>query len=59
MGPYTTVYSGLKYQMGGACNIDAGVKKHAYKVSVGNLKGRGHLEVLGVDGRIILRLILE
>jgi hypothetical protein len=33
--------------------------KNGYKISVENLKGRDHLEDLGVDGRIILDWILE
>jgi hypothetical protein len=28
---------------------------NAYKILVGNLKGRNHLKDLGVDGRIILK----
>jgi hypothetical protein len=31
------------------------LRNMAYKVFVGNLKGRGYLVDLGVDGRIILR----
>jgi hypothetical protein len=36
-----------------------GEKKNALEVLAGNLKGRGRLEYLGVDGRIILKLILK
>jgi hypothetical protein len=32
-----------------------GERRGAYKVLVGNLKERDHLEDSGVDGRIILR----
>jgi hypothetical protein len=35
-----------------------GELRNAYCISVGNLKGRDHLENLGVDGRIILECIL-
>jgi hypothetical protein len=31
--------------------------RNAYKILIGKLNGRDYLEVLGVGGRIILRLI--
>jgi hypothetical protein len=31
----------------------------AYKVFVGKLEGKNHLELLGADGRIILKWILK
>jgi hypothetical protein len=43
--------------MGGACSTH-GEMINVYKTSVGNTKGRGHSEELGVDGRMILELIL-
>jgi hypothetical protein len=33
--------------------------KNAYKISVGSFKGRDYLEDLGIEGRIILKWILE
>ena len=36
-----------------------GEKRSVYRVLVGNLRGRGHLEDLGIDGRIILRWIFR
>jgi len=44
--------------MGGACSA-YGERRGIYGALVGNLSGRGHLEVPGVDGRIILRLIFR
>jgi hypothetical protein len=41
--------------MGGSCNIPGG--DNAHKMKSENLKGRDHLEDLGVDGRIILKQI--
>jgi hypothetical protein len=35
-----------------------GEMRNAYKIWLENLKGRDHLEDLGVDGRIILEWIL-
>jgi hypothetical protein len=35
-----------------------GQMRNAYRILLGNLKGRDHSEDLGVDGRIILRQIL-
>jgi hypothetical protein len=34
-----------------------GDRRDAYWVLVGDLRERGHLEDLGIDGRIILKLI--
>jgi hypothetical protein len=34
-------------------------KRGAYRISLGNLRARDHLEDLGVDGRIILKWILK
>jgi len=42
--------------MGGACSMH-GRDKNAYKILVENMKGRGHLEDLGIDGRITLKWI--
>jgi hypothetical protein len=39
-----------------ACMVDF---RTAYKISVREPEGRDHLEDLGIDGRIILDLILE
>jgi hypothetical protein len=36
-----------------------GEMANAYKILLENLKGRDHLEDLGIDGRIILEYILE
>ena len=36
-----------------------GEKRRLYKVLVGNLRERDHLEDPGIDGRIILRLIFR
>jgi hypothetical protein len=36
-----------------------GDRRGAYRVLVGNLRERGHLEDLGTDGRIILKLIFK
>jgi len=44
--------------MGGACSAYGG-KRGAYRVSLGNLGERDHLEDPGVDGRIILRWIFR
>jgi hypothetical protein len=43
-----------KNEMGRAYNTYGG---EVHRVLVGNLRGRGHLEDRGVDGRIILRWI--
>jgi len=32
--------------------------RKAYKIMVGNLKGRDHMEERGINGRILLRWIL-
>ena len=44
--------------MGRACNICGG-KRNAYRVLMGNLKERDHLEGLGIDGRTVLELLLK
>jgi hypothetical protein len=36
-----------------------GVRRGAYRVLVGNLKERDHLEDLGLDGRIILKWVFK
>jgi hypothetical protein len=45
----------MKWAGHAACTGD---RRNAYKILVGNLKGRDHLEYLGVDGKIILEQIL-
>jgi hypothetical protein len=40
-------------ELGGACSMH-GRDKNAYSILVGNLKGRDHLENLGLDGKIVL-----
>jgi hypothetical protein len=44
-------------EMGGACS-PMGEMRNAYKTWTENLKGRDHVEDLGVGGRIILEVIL-
>jgi len=44
--------------MGAASSVYGG-KREAYRILVENLKERDHLEVLGVDRRIILEWILK
>jgi len=39
--------------LGGTCSAH-GWDKNVYKILVGNLKERGRLEGLGIDGKIIL-----
>jgi hypothetical protein len=46
----------VKDGMGGVCSTHEEVST-AYKFWSGNLKGRNHLEDLGVDGRILLEWI--
>jgi len=45
--------------MGVACSAYGGERRGIYGALVGNVWGRGHLEVPGVDVRIILRLIFR
>jgi len=44
-------------EIGGSCSTRQ--MGNAYKFWSGNLKGRDHSEDLGIDGKIILELILE
>jgi len=44
--------------MGGTCGIYGG-RRRVYTFWFGNLREADHLEDLGVDGRIILKLILK
>jgi len=44
--------------MGGTWNLHGGGRKFA-EFQLENVKGTEHLEDLGVDGRIILELILQ
>jgi hypothetical protein len=44
--------------MGRACST-YGERRGVYRVLVGNLRKRHHLEELGVDGRIVLRWIFR
>jgi hypothetical protein len=39
--------------------VHMGEMKNEYKILVENLNARDHLEDIGVDGRIILKWILE
>jgi hypothetical protein len=49
----------MSREMGGVGHVARmGEMRSAYKMLVGNLKGRNHSEDLGVDGRIILELTL-
>jgi hypothetical protein len=36
-----------------------GESRSAYRVLVGKPEGKNHLEVIGIDGRIILKLIFK
>ena len=47
-----------KNEMSGACSA-YGERRGVYRVLVGNLRVRDHLEDPGVDGRIILRWIFR
>jgi hypothetical protein len=42
-------------EMGGECSMYGGMRMHT-KFRLGSMKGRDHLEDLGIDGRIILEL---
>jgi hypothetical protein len=44
--------------MGGACGT-YGVRSSVYRVLVGKPEGKNHLEDPGIDGRIILRWIVN
>jgi hypothetical protein len=44
--------------IGGACGT-YGRQKGAYRVLVGRLEGKNHLEDLGIDGRIMLKWIFN
>lgn len=33
--------------------------RNVYRILVGNLNGRGHLEGLGVDGKVTLKFVLK
>ena len=48
----------MKNEMGSECGTH-GERRGAYRVPVGNLRERDHLEKLGVDGRIILEWMLK
>jgi len=45
--------------MGGACSAYGGEERRIQGILGGNLKESDHLGDLGVDGRIILRLIFR
>jgi hypothetical protein len=49
----------MEDKMGGECSTRGAMIKIYKKFYSENLKERGHSEGLGVDGRIILELILE
>jgi hypothetical protein len=44
--------------MGGACGMYGG-RRRVYTFRFGNLREADHFEELGVDGRMILKLILK
>ena len=39
--------------------VRVGERRGVYKVLMGKTEGKSHLEDLGIDGRIILRLIFQ
>jgi hypothetical protein len=45
--------------MGGACGTDSGRGERHTGFWWGNLKERGHVEDVGIDGRVILKWILR
>jgi len=46
--------------MGWACDAYGGAERcGAYRVFMGNVRERDHLECLGLDGRIILKCIFK
>jgi len=52
------VIKSRRMMMGGACSAN-GERRDVYRVWWGNLREKDHWGDLGVDGRIILRLILS
>ena len=46
-------------EMGGACSSYRGERRDVYRVLVGKYERKNHLEDSGIEGRIILRLILR
>jgi hypothetical protein len=44
--------------MGGPCGPQRG-RRDAYRVLVGKSDGKNHLEDVGIDGRIILKLMFK
>ena len=56
---YDSVDQIEKDEMGGACSTYGGEERRIQGFGGENLRERGHLEGPGVDGRIILRLILR
>jgi hypothetical protein len=50
----------MENEMGGACRTHGKIEKmYILTILVGKTQGKRHLGDLGVDGRIILKLILE
>jgi hypothetical protein len=47
-----------KNEVDGACGA-RGDRRGAYRILVGNLKERNHLEDRGLDGRIILKWVFK
>jgi hypothetical protein len=45
--------------MGTACSMHGRYEEHIKRVCLEDLKGRNHLEDLDVDGRMMLKLIME
>jgi hypothetical protein len=55
---YMNKFKALSITEEGLCH-NGGQERGAYRVLVGNLKERSHLDGSGVDGRIILKWILN
>jgi hypothetical protein len=44
-------------EMGGACSMYEGSRRTLYKFLVGKPEGKGHLEDLGIHGRVLCKYI--